>query len=381
MRLLAPERVDTVRLALRRLSPADAPELFRVVGDPTVMRYWAPGADIRVEDTARRIAAIQRHWEEHGFGDWGVVERSTGELIGFAGLHHIQDMAEVNVGYALRRDRWGAGYGTEVCRAALGVGFGELGLEEIVAVIAPQNAASRRLAERCGLSFWRELNWLGRARVVHRATPERFACLSGRVVTAGAYVVWRGRYVFMVGFPGDATDRLGVVRLGGHREGDEDAWRCAAREVLEESGLHLRPIPPPATYWIGPGQDERTMRSAPWEGDTSGGAAPLLVGWRSHVAGDGDDRDGGGAVRLSVTYVAEGLGDPHPAAETQGLLLLRPQDVTTVARGSVTLEALLDTGAEALLRAPLPTHLPLEPLTQLRALALLLDRHPSLRPH
>ena len=169
------DRIDTERLAMRRLSAADAPALFRTTGDPEVMRYWAPGPDDSAEATARRIKAIERHWKTHGFGDWAVVERASGELIGFSGLHYIDGMAEVNVGYALRRDRWGLGYGSEACRAAMEVGFGALGLAEIVAVIAPQNAASRRLAEKCGLAFWKELTWSGRERVVYRITREDHA--------------------------------------------------------------------------------------------------------------------------------------------------------------------------------------------------------------
>ena len=175
----------------------------------------------------------------------------------------------------------------------------------------------------------------------------------------------------MVGFPAGVEDRLGVARLGGHREEGENAWSCAAREVLEESTLRIRPLVPPATYWIGPEQDERSMVVAPWPTAPAGAAVPLLVGWRA--------RPGGGMGRiLSVTYLAEGEGTPLPAAETQGLLLLRPDEVRAVARGQLTLGALLEAGGKAVFRTALPTGLPLEPLTQLRALALLLDRHPEL---
>ena len=153
----------------------DAPALFQVTGDPEVMRYWAPGPDMDVAAAARRIAAIEAHWRSHGFGDLAVVERHTGELIGFSGLHFIPDMEEVNVGYALRRDRWRLGYGQEVCRAALALGFRGLGLEVLVAVIAPQNRASIALAERCGLAFWKAITWQGRDRVVYRMTRDTWA--------------------------------------------------------------------------------------------------------------------------------------------------------------------------------------------------------------
>jgi len=203
------------------------------------------------------------------------------------------------------------------------------------------------------------------------------------VVTASAYVQLGGRFVFMVGLPGgpgDVEDRLGVARLGGHREVGETPWACAAREVLEESSLHIRPLEPPATYWIGPGQDERSMEASPWSTNPDENAAPLLVARRDDHGGrhSRESLDGSPARMLSLTYLALAEGIPAPAAETQGLLLLLPDEVRRVARERLTLGAFLEQGGSALLRAPLPLHLPLVPLTQLRALAILLDRHAEL---
>jgi [ribosomal protein S5]-alanine N-acetyltransferase len=163
-------RPKTARLALRRLRPDDAANLFRTVGDADVMRYWAPGPDATIAATAQRIAEIEAHWDAQGFGDWGVVERETGALIGFAGLHYITGMPEVNVGYAFEQSRWGRGYATEVCRALIAHGFERLRLPEIVAVIAPQNRASIRVAEKSGLVFWKRFEWSGQDRVAYRIT-------------------------------------------------------------------------------------------------------------------------------------------------------------------------------------------------------------------
>jgi ribosomal-protein-alanine N-acetyltransferase len=51
----------------------------------------------------------------------------------------------------VRRDRWGRGYATESLREALRIGHGELGLERIVALAYPENAASRRVMEKAGM--------------------------------------------------------------------------------------------------------------------------------------------------------------------------------------------------------------------------------------
>jgi [ribosomal protein S5]-alanine N-acetyltransferase len=162
--------LETERLLLRRLRQVDAASLYRCTGDPEVMRYWRPGPDADIAATEGRIAAIDEHWRRYGFGDFAVVERETGALVGFAGLHHIDGMTEVNVGYALVPDCWRRGLGGELCRSLLAHGFADLDLPEIVAVVDPRNAASLALAERCGLGFRRQFTWQGRLRALYAMT-------------------------------------------------------------------------------------------------------------------------------------------------------------------------------------------------------------------
>jgi [ribosomal protein S5]-alanine N-acetyltransferase len=164
----APLEVDTKRLLLRGIPERESRVFHEIVGDPTVMAHWHPGADPDVAATRDRILAIQRHWREHGFGDWGVEENASGYLIGFSGLHYIDGMREVNLGYAFRRDAWRRGFGTEVCRKVLDVGLNTLGLGEIVAVISPANIASMRLAEKVGMAYWKKTTWSGLPRIVYR---------------------------------------------------------------------------------------------------------------------------------------------------------------------------------------------------------------------
>ena len=82
-----------------------------------------------------------------------VELRSTGEVIGITGLTHLEDGPEIEVGYRFLRRCWGYGYATEAAKASLAFGLGELGLERIVAVTRPDNRASRRVLEKCGLRF------------------------------------------------------------------------------------------------------------------------------------------------------------------------------------------------------------------------------------
>ena len=164
------ESIYTERAILRPLTLAEAPEppeLFRTVGDAEVMKYWLGGPDKSLEQTGARIVKINSHWKKHGFGDWGIELKKSGELIGFCGLHYIEGMVEVNIGYVLEKEQWRQGYGYEVSRTVLDYGFGKLGLSEIVAIIWPENTASIRLAEKLGMKFWQKFIWKGGDRAAY----------------------------------------------------------------------------------------------------------------------------------------------------------------------------------------------------------------------
>jgi 8-oxo-dGTP pyrophosphatase MutT (NUDIX family) len=186
-------------------------------------------------------------------------------------------------------------------------------------------------------------------------------------MTAGAYVLTGGRFVFMVG-PTKPGDKLGVVRLGGHCEAHETFWDCAAREVFEEAALRIRPLSPPATYQFEDGQSDERLTPTPWLAESPEAVPPLLV----------LDRRAANPPALSVMFLVSAGGTPIPSAETQGLLLLSPDEVFRLVYTPSTLDQYLQAGGQALLRADLPTHLPLEPFIQLRLLATLLEWHPQI---
>lgn len=114
--------LETSNLGLRRLSVKDAESLFRTCGDPDIMKYWLKGPDKNFEETAQRILNIEDHWQTHGFGDWGVVNKNNSRLMEFAGLHYIDGMDDVNIGYAFEKTYWRKGFGFETCQAILEFG-------------------------------------------------------------------------------------------------------------------------------------------------------------------------------------------------------------------------------------------------------------------
>ena len=141
------EPIVTARLRMRPWETDDADALLAVFEPPEVRR-WIGIADL--ERTRETIAAHRAHQAEHGFSQWAVEERATGELVGEHGLQLLERSGpETEIGWVLAPP-CGRGYATEAGRAWLDVAFTTLGLDEVIATIRPENEASARVAERLG---------------------------------------------------------------------------------------------------------------------------------------------------------------------------------------------------------------------------------------
>jgi RimJ/RimL family protein N-acetyltransferase len=165
------ERVQTVRLVCERLRPEHLPELFRLAGDPRVAAWKrSDGRPPSKRDVADSLAAKLAHWQRHGFGQWLLRDRLTRVTVGQGGLQHtrVGGQDEVEVGYAIVPERWGQGLATEMAQAAVTVAFGELGLTDVVAFTLTHNAASRRVMEKAGFAFERDIEHAGLPHVLYR---------------------------------------------------------------------------------------------------------------------------------------------------------------------------------------------------------------------
>jgi RimJ/RimL family protein N-acetyltransferase len=153
--------ITTSRLVLRAFTGSDVTPLHRILSEPDVLRYF-PNPDPPPRAKVEKLILGQlRHWEERGYGWWAVEPRSQKELIGWSGLQFLPETGEVEVGYLLARAFWGKGLATEAARASLQFGFENLELESVVAIVDPENIASRRVIEKLGMSFVDEARYFG----------------------------------------------------------------------------------------------------------------------------------------------------------------------------------------------------------------------------
>ncbi len=155
--------IETERLLLRGWRDGDTEPYARLCADPEVMRFIGNGSTLTPGQSGEQISRFLRHWEERGFGLWALEEKVGGTFVGFAGLAYQEDWAEgghkIEVGWRLDRAFWGRGFATEAAEASVAYGLEKVGLERIISIIQPENGASRRVAEKAGLTLRGETRW------------------------------------------------------------------------------------------------------------------------------------------------------------------------------------------------------------------------------
>ena len=143
--------LETPRLILREWEPTDFEAYAAMMSDPKVMQFLSlTGAPMPRFGAWQGFAALVGHWRLRAFGFFAVIERASGEFIGYVGPWHPEGWPGLEVGWTLRSEYWGRGYATEAARASTAYAFTELNCGRIISLIGPENTASKRVAERIG---------------------------------------------------------------------------------------------------------------------------------------------------------------------------------------------------------------------------------------
>lgn len=144
--------MESARLRFRRLRADDFSLVAPILQDAETMYAWEHG--FSYEEVVDWIADMLRRYHEDGCGYFAGLDRETGELIALAGPLTERLDAEttaIGIGYIVRRDLWGQGYGVECARASLSFAFEKLDVPRALALIRPDNIASLHVAAVCGM--------------------------------------------------------------------------------------------------------------------------------------------------------------------------------------------------------------------------------------
>jgi [ribosomal protein S5]-alanine N-acetyltransferase len=166
MKKLGPFVTD--RLTAFPLRDEDAQTLCLMHRDLGVMKTL--GGVRSEEETKRWLYANLDHWNLHGFGLWMFRQRTDEAFVGRCGLRRVQLAIgnEVELAYALMTQYWSKGLATEMAKAVIAIGFEQLELGNLIALVDAENAASRRLAERLDFHFEQKTAWKSLPTMLYR---------------------------------------------------------------------------------------------------------------------------------------------------------------------------------------------------------------------
>ncbi|WP_235950304.1 GNAT family N-acetyltransferase [Phycicoccus flavus] len=143
--------LETDRLRLRPFADDDTDDLYALMSDREVLRYWdaPPWTD---PDRAARFVQGCRDMEREDLGTrLAVTARADGTFLGWCGLTDWDPgFRSAGVTYCLARDAWGHGYGTEATGALLDWAYATLPLNRVQTEVDTRNPASARVLEKLG---------------------------------------------------------------------------------------------------------------------------------------------------------------------------------------------------------------------------------------
>jgi RimJ/RimL family protein N-acetyltransferase len=149
-----PARIEGRRIYLREVGPEDSAAAWRWASDPAFFRHMAVAPMASEADERAFLVRVEALAAERPRRHYhlGIVWMETDELIGMARISIREpEHRGGDIGYGLRRDRWGEGIATEAATLLVDFGFTELGLHRIFAYHHPENLASGRVLMKIGM--------------------------------------------------------------------------------------------------------------------------------------------------------------------------------------------------------------------------------------
>lgn len=155
---------ETERLVLVPWSGEYFSEFASVCTDPVAMRFIHRGIPLDQDAIRSIMNRTLAMWEDYGYGPWAAIDKQSGRWVGRIGLNLLPDWPgpdKWEVGFELAPEFWGQGFATEGAREAIRFGWANTPLTRIISATAVSHQASRRVMEKCGMTFQGEVRIRG----------------------------------------------------------------------------------------------------------------------------------------------------------------------------------------------------------------------------
>ena len=144
--------IETKRLLLRPFDCNDLDIVIKIYSDEEIMKY-VPFPVMDQEMAQHQLDKNVAGWEVSPQINYemAVVCKGTNEKIGRAEITRNYPEESAMIGWMLIKNAWGKGFASEIADALIGYCFNELQVHRVYALCHPDNIASWKVMEKCGM--------------------------------------------------------------------------------------------------------------------------------------------------------------------------------------------------------------------------------------
>ena len=142
--------LETERLFIREIKDEDFQNLKSLLGNIEVMYAWEHSfSNLEIKEWIKKN---KLRFIQDGISYFSVFNKSNNIFLGQVGLFYTQinNKRVLELGYIIKKDFWGKNYAYEASEKLIHFAFESLKVNEIFAIIRPENEKSIKLANKLG---------------------------------------------------------------------------------------------------------------------------------------------------------------------------------------------------------------------------------------
>ena len=160
-------QLETKRLIIREIRETDLEGMYKLDSNSKVHKYLGNNPIKTKEEAKNAIQFIREQYKERGIGRFAVIEKKSGEFIGWSGFKLNKGKKEalngfdnfIDIGYRFIPKYWKKGYALEAAIACLDFGFKTLKYDIIYGAADLENIGSNKILQKIGLKFVNEFEY------------------------------------------------------------------------------------------------------------------------------------------------------------------------------------------------------------------------------
>ena len=142
---------NTERTVIRELCEKDIDEVIKISRQEHILKFVKDGRVPETEQREKLLAYMENVYKFYDFGIWGIFEKMTGILIGLISLDLLKttEKLEYEVGFFIRKEKLGLGFGKEALDAVVYYANNKLEALRLIAITDKNNIEAVKLLEKC----------------------------------------------------------------------------------------------------------------------------------------------------------------------------------------------------------------------------------------